>query len=145
MTENPRIPAMTASRYGLPAALVQARGFTWACAGVTAGLVGTHLAGVSLWTCPFLSLTGLPCPGCGLTRSCGCLLRGDLAQSFSWHAFGPLIFLIGLTGFAGSLLPDVPRRRFAAMLQHWDTRLRFTPLLFAGLVIYTLTRWFLPR
>jgi len=145
MTEQPPHLVLPPSRYGLPAALVRERGFTWSCAGVTAGLVGTHLAGLSLWTCPFLSVTGLPCPGCGLTRSCGCLLRGELAQSVTWHAFGPLLFLLGLTGFAGSLLPDAPRRRFAALLQQWDTRLRFTPLLFGALVIYSLTRWFLPR
>lgn len=145
MTGLPSRRGTRSGRYGLPAALVRERGFTWSCAGVTAGLAGAHLAGISLWACPFLSLTGLPCPGCGLTRSCGCLLRGDLAQSVSYHAFGPVIFLTGLVGFAGSLLPDNPRRRFAAFIQKWDARLRFTPLLFGALVIYSLTRWFLPR
>lgn len=134
-----------ASRYSLPAALVQERGFTWACAGVTAGFVSLNLAGVHVWTCPFLQVTGLPCPGCGMTRSCSSLLRGDLAGSLSWHLFGPLFLLIGLTGFTGSLLPQPHRSYFAGWLLLWDRRLRFTPLLFAGLIIYCLTRWFLPR
>lgn len=133
------------SRFGLPAALVQQRGFTWACAGVAMGLLGLNLTGLLLFPCPFLSLTGLPCPGCGLTRSCLCLLHGDLPGSLGYHAFGPLVVLIGLTGLAGSLLPAASRIRFIAFLQVWDQRLHFTQLTFAGLVIYSLTRWIFPR
>jgi Protein of unknown function (DUF2752) len=99
------------------------------------------MAGLSLWKCPFLALTGLPCPGCGMTRSCTCLLRGQLQQSLSFHAFGPLIMIVGLVGLSGSLLPDAPRTRFIRFLQHWDSRLRFSPLTLGALIIYSLTRW----
>lgn len=134
-------PPSPQSRLGLPAALVQQRGFTWACAGVTAGLVGMSLAGISLWACPFLSLTGLPCPGCGLTRSCISLLCGDLTGSLRYHALGPLIMIVGLTGLAGSLLPVAARMRLTVFLQWWDQRLHFTQALFTFLIIYSLTRW----
>ena len=40
--------------------------------------------------CPYLSLTGLACPGCGLTRSMHALLHGNVAQAFSWN---PWIFV----------------------------------------------------
>lgn len=132
------------SRYSLPAALVEHRGFTWSCAAVTAGLVGVNLAGIKLFTCPFLSLTGLPCPGCGLTRSCSCLLRGEFQQSIAFHPFGPVLFVIGLTGLAGSLLPDPARPRLVQFLARQDRRIRFTPLLLAGLVIYAFYRWIRP-
>lgn len=44
--------------------------------------------------CPFRLLTGLPCPGCGLTRSLVCLLHGDLASSIAFHPLGPLVALV---------------------------------------------------
>jgi len=43
--------------------------------------------------CPFKMLTGLPCPGCGMIKSMVSLYRGDLAESFGHHLFGPLLVL----------------------------------------------------
>lgn len=37
--------------------------------------------------CPFRRCTGGYCPGCGMTRSGGRLLRGDLAGSWEHHPF----------------------------------------------------------
>lgn len=37
--------------------------------------------------CPFAIVTGLPCPGCGLTRAAFCVLRLDFAGAFEMHAF----------------------------------------------------------
>ncbi len=41
--------------------------------------------------CPFRSLTGIPCPTCGLTRSFAALTRLDFSESFYYH---PLTILI---------------------------------------------------
>jgi len=41
--------------------------------------------------CPFRALTGLPCPGCGLTRSWVYAAHGWWEQSFSSHPFGMLL------------------------------------------------------
>jgi len=48
--------------------------------------------------CPFKLILGLPCPGCGMTRSVVTLLHGDLAASLHFHPLGlPLVlFLAGL-------------------------------------------------
>src|ERR1700716_3309549 len=40
--------------------------------------------------CPFRLLTGLPCPGCGLTRSLVSLLHGDLSAAVLSHPPGPI-------------------------------------------------------
>ncbi len=37
--------------------------------------------------CPFRSLTGLWCPGCGLTRATHHLLRGDVVQALRYNLF----------------------------------------------------------
>jgi hypothetical protein len=46
--------------------------------------------------CYFRSLTGLPCPGCGLTRSLCAIAKGAMLRSFEYHPFGPLLFLIAM-------------------------------------------------
>ena len=48
--------------------------------------------------CVFASTTGIPCPGCGLTRAVVHALRGDLPGAFQMHPLfwlGPLL-LAGL-------------------------------------------------
>lgn len=43
--------------------------------------------------CGFKNLTGLPCPGCGLTHSFCALGKGNLFGAFAFNALGPLLFL----------------------------------------------------
>jgi hypothetical protein len=43
--------------------------------------------------CLFRKVTGLPCPGCGMTRSFCALAKGNVHQSFLFHPLGPLVFL----------------------------------------------------
>ena len=55
------------------------------------GQIG-HLPSV----CLFYHVTGLPCPGCGLTRSFVSLGHGHLRDALHWHPLGPIIFLLFL-------------------------------------------------
>ncbi len=41
--------------------------------------------------CPILSVTGIPCPGCGMTRALINLLKLNFSQAFSYH---PLCFFM---------------------------------------------------
>jgi hypothetical protein len=43
--------------------------------------------------CGFKNVTGLPCPGCGLTHSFCALAKGDLTSALAFNALGPLLFL----------------------------------------------------
>ncbi|MEB3310710.1 MAG: DUF2752 domain-containing protein [Snowella sp.] len=43
--------------------------------------------------CPIRALTGIPCPGCGLTRSFIAICQGDWGAAFNHHFFGPILFL----------------------------------------------------
>lgn len=36
-------------------------------------------------SCLFRRWTGIPCPGCGLTRACLAILRGDWGAAFRYH------------------------------------------------------------
>ncbi len=53
--------------------------------------------------CIFLNTTGLPCPGCGLTRSIVAAAHGKLGLSFSYHRLGPLILLYIILQFMFNL------------------------------------------
>jgi hypothetical protein len=44
-----------------------------------------------IWACPLKRITGLPCPGCGMTRAVRLVLRGDFAAATHMH---PLVWLV---------------------------------------------------
>ena len=48
--------------------------------------------------CPFALVTGTACPGCGMTRAAGYLIRGDLSLALAYH---PLVILISIQALAG--------------------------------------------
>jgi hypothetical protein len=58
---------------------------------------GEHLETAQSF-CPFKMLTGMPCPGCGITKSLVFLYEGDFANSFYHHIFGipAFVFCVGL-------------------------------------------------
>lgn len=59
--------------------------------------------GAGIPVCFFHALTGLPCPGCGLTRACSSLLHGQVQAAFTYHPFAfillPLFVLIAAYNF----------------------------------------------
>lgn len=90
---------------------------------VTVAWVGLLVAAVSpphgfgINLCWFYGATGLPCPGCGVTRSLSCGLRGMLLASWHYHPMGLLILvLFGFTA-AQSLLPRPAREHLAQRLK----------------------------
>ncbi len=44
--------------------------------------------------CPFHALTGLNCPGCGLTRGFNALFHGDIVSALHFNALLPIYALI---------------------------------------------------
>jgi hypothetical protein len=45
-------------------------------------------------TCTFQNVTGVPCPGCGLTRSFISITRGNLADAWRYNPAGMLFFAV---------------------------------------------------
>jgi hypothetical protein len=56
-------------------------------------VISPHQATDGPILCPFRRFSGLPCPGCGLTRSWVSFAHGDVSAAFDYHAFGPLLFV----------------------------------------------------
>jgi hypothetical protein len=100
---------------------------------------GLRLFGVRLPpVCTFRRTTGLPCPGCGLTRSLTEIIHGHIASGFEYHPLG-LLTLIYLTLQAAyrSLWLTWPRLR--SRLQSWGAYLNSAFIYLA--VLYGLN-WF---
>jgi len=116
------------------------RKFTFALVGAT----GLHIALVSLnlpaWECPIFRATGIPCPGCGLSRATVLLLKGDLAGSFRFHAFAP-IFLFAIAALILSvLLPKSILQPAIARAELIERKTGLTVLILGGLILYWLAR-----
>lgn len=54
--------------------------------------------------CPFALATGMACPGCGMTRAAGQLLRGDLGAAIAYHPLIPAIALLTMVGWGWFVL-----------------------------------------
>lgn len=65
--------------------------------------------------CLFHNVTGLPCPGCGMTRSVVCCCHLRFTDSIAYHPLGPIVF-VWLLATALRRLPFPPswRRHFPA-------------------------------
>jgi hypothetical protein len=87
--------------------------------------------GVSFSLCWFHRLTGLPCPGCGLTRSLASISHLHLAAALRFHPFGVLIYALAV-GLTAAGLAGEPRRR---RLRAWvERRAQVVGAVYGGLV-----------
>jgi hypothetical protein len=57
----------------------------------------------TLILCPFRALTGLPCPGCGMTRAFCAIAHGHLFKAIGFNAISPIAFLGAVFAWATAL------------------------------------------
>ena len=70
--------------------------------------------------CPYRSLTGWWCPGCGVTRATHHLLRGDLMQALKFNLFVMLIIAgLALTWLAWTLQVAGRPLRWVSRVPTW--------------------------
>lgn len=67
--------------------------------------------------CPFAMMTGLPCPGCGLTRSWVAFMHGDVGAAFRFNVFGPILLVLTIITVILATATLVSRRR--SPLEGW--------------------------
>ena len=79
-----------------------------------------------IWACPFALVTGLPCPGCGMTRAALALLGGELTRAVELHPLSPV-----LVPLAALLALDALYAYVAQRPMRWSqlvgTRMPFNP------------------
>lgn len=78
--------------------------------------------------CTFRSTTGLPCPGCGLTRSIVAATHGDLNGSLAYHRLGLFTLIYVFIQF-------VYRLGFFLIPGFWARMARYGKFLNRGIII----------
>jgi hypothetical protein len=95
--------------------------------------------------CWMRNTTGVPCPGCGLTRSLSCTLQGRVADAVSYHPFGPLVIAVLAFALIGGLLPverrDWLRARMARWAPPWRIVVLVALLAFVSFGVFRAGRW----
>lgn len=96
------------------------RGASAAAVSGAAGLAGVAAVGAAFALdpahiddgpvlCPFRLLTGLPCPGCGLTRSWVYLAHGQWSDAWLANPFG-IVSMLGVLAFVLAVVVALVRR-----------------------------------
>ncbi len=103
-------------------------------------LVGANLLHWRVWTCAFRETTGLPCPGCGMTRALSALCRGQFTASWALHPFAPGIALGGVLLLLATLLPAGPRQHLLAVVETIERRTGITMWFIVAMLVWGVWR-----
>lgn len=129
------------SRWSFAGLLIEQRSLGWGLFGGGVLYLLLKLLGWLPSQCPFRTVTGLPCPGCGLTRASMALLRGDWKAAFAYHAFVGVFVILWAVVALGLVMPLPMRERYVMTINRFEHRTRWALWFGVILVLYTLTRW----
>lgn len=95
---------------------------------------------ITIWRCPLRMMTGLRCPGCGLTTGSKAFLRGNFVEAVTWNWLVPVILLGMLFSVVVLAMPKPQRERFLAGLERFEKRSRLLLVGVAFVLLQTLAR-----
>lgn len=124
------------------------RALAWALAGGLAFYFGAaRLLGFAVYRCPFHATTGLPCPGCGMSRALLELAAGNWREALRLHPFALYLMLWAVMLAGAALLPTRRRDRWAAGWAGFEARTRFHAAMLVAFVVFGIARllWTLGR
>ncbi|MBP8047234.1 MAG: DUF2752 domain-containing protein [Anaerolineales bacterium] len=98
--------------------------------------LGLGMMGLSFWNCPILAATGVPCPGCGLTRATMQLFHGNISDSLQTHAFAPIFLMALLLMITVLVLPKSARIKIINFVNRLERRNGITAWVFTSLMFY---------
>ncbi|HSZ55190.1 MAG TPA: DUF2752 domain-containing protein [Tepidisphaeraceae bacterium] len=102
--------------------------------------VAATLAHLPAMACPVMELFHVPCPGCGLSRACAAVIRGDWHQAIRLHAFAPFLLAAIALFWVAACLPSQARLRLAAYVERMERQTGLPTLLLIMLVLYWIVR-----
>lgn len=137
-------PPPKRARVRLLSVLLENRSLGWWMLGGGLTYFALSLIGIYIFSCPIRNLTGLQCPGCGLTSGSKALIRGDWDVALQSNLFTPIIALFWAAVAIGLVLPQPARGKFLHWAQQSERVTHWPAILGISLLIYTLTRNIMP-
>lgn len=112
----------------------------FAAIGLVIGLMGTPGQTPGFIVCHFKLMTGMPCPGCGMTRALISLLHGDLATALWYHPF----VIVAFPGMLGLMAYPLVQKQLSPGLVSLLDRLfiRGLFIVFILMLFYNAYRWY---
>jgi hypothetical protein len=107
---------------------------------VVAAYFYSHTQYSSPFFCPIKALTGIPCPGCGMTRSFIAIAQGNLQGAVAYHLFGIPLFLGLLIATVHLSLELITQRRVMVFYNDLIRDKKLQLLLSSGIFIYYFIR-----
>ena len=102
---------------------------------VTGVFSADRIGGAMPFFCPFKALTGIPCPGCGMTRAMLSLTKGDFRGAFGYNPFSFfLLFMVVFSAMPGKQAEKLPS--IAPIVMN---------CFFIAILIAVVTYWFFAR
>ena len=92
--------------------------------------------------CPFKMMTGLPCPGCGITKSIICFYKGDIIKSLHYHIFGPLVVFFCVAVIIILIIELFTGERYFRKI-FYSQKIAYTGAIFLGLYHLIRLIWFI--
>ena len=91
-------------------------------------LLGTLLMppeGLGIRLCLFYQVSGLDCPGCGMTRGISHLWRGHFLRSVHLHFFAPIVFLFLVVQASSLFIPNPYKTKILYWIDRHDRVFRY--------------------
>lgn len=108
--------------------------------GLCAALGAASILHLSLWPCFFHALTGLPCPGCGMTRAVSALLQGDWHRAMRYHPLSPAYVVFGTLLTLSAVSTPALRRTLISAVQTLERKTALPAFIVLATVIFGLLR-----
>jgi len=96
---------------------------------------------ISALSCQFKSTTGYNCPTCGLSRSFFAFAHLNFSDAFSYHLFGPLLYLSIVILFFKSVGEIVSNKKFSVAISAKFFRI-FIVIIATGWLIFWLSNFY---
>ena len=90
--------------------------------------------------CGFKNLTGLPCPGCGLTHSFCALTQGDIGGALGFNLLGPLLYLALIVVWIRSVCVLLDRTELVRRYDEFASRVSLVRMYAIAFAVYGIVR-----
>ncbi len=118
------------------APLMHNRWFLIVIASLTVLQIGLAAAGWRGWECPIRFVSGVPCPGCGLSRAMALFIQGNWQSAICVHAFAPILLVaVGFLAIS-AIMPRELQHEAARRVAAWESRTGIVAIALVAMFIY---------